>query len=95
MPLLQTKIPQIILYALFILSIAVLILAIAQIFAVKHCYKPQERLVMPVECLKYSDSVNSMLDSMGIKAVRAISPDEFAGQTNNRLNSTSRNISNQ
>jgi hypothetical protein len=78
-----TKLQVIMIYTLFILAIAALILAVLNIFVLKQYYQPEERLIMPIDCLKYSTSVNQMLDSMGIKGVRVLDPEEFDNNMKN------------
>ena len=73
---------------LFILAIATLILAVLNIFVLKQYFKPEEHLIIPRDCLKYSDSVNEMLDSMGVKAVRVLKPEEFTNKYSRILNIT-------
>jgi len=78
-----TKLQIVMIYTLFILAIAALILAILNIFIVKQYLKPEERLIMPIDCLKYSTSVNEMLDSMGVKGVRVLEPEEYDNKIRN------------
>jgi hypothetical protein len=78
-----TKLQVIMVYTLFILAIAALILAILNIFILKQYLQPEKELIMPIACLKYSESVNEMLDSMGVKGVRVIAPEEFDNNMKN------------
>ena len=75
--LLKIKLTKIILYSLFILAIAVLILAVLNIFVFEQVYMPKESIFIPVDCLQHSESVNKMLDQMGITAVRVLTPQEL------------------
>ena len=73
---------------LFILAIATLILAVLNMFVLKQYFKPEEHLIMPIACLRDSESVNEMLDSMGVKAVRVIKPEEYERKYNQTINMT-------
>ena len=81
--LLKIKLTKIMTYTAFILAMAALIVAILNIFVVNHNLKPEEHLLIPVDCLKYSDSVNAMLDSMGVKGVKVLTPEEFDNKVRN------------